>query len=139
VKVVYKNETKALVNIRGKKLKPGETVTSQVFIKHFEEYVENGSLTVYVDGEKVEFGKPAVIEKIETEKVVEQPVPAESNEPEKNAETTAPKEAEKPSAEQTETPPSDPAAETVSAEEQAPVADNTASTTEAGKKKPGKK
>jgi hypothetical protein len=55
VKIQYKNDTSALVNIRGKKLQPGESIVSQVFIKPFEEFVKKGDLTIYVDGVKISF------------------------------------------------------------------------------------
>jgi len=57
MKVQYKNETDGVVNIRGKKLQPGESMTSHVFIKQFEEFVKNGSLAVYVDGERIGSGE----------------------------------------------------------------------------------
>jgi hypothetical protein len=62
MKIQYKNETSELVNIRGKKLKPGESIVSQTFIKHFEEYVRKENLTIYVDGEKISFEQVPVIE-----------------------------------------------------------------------------
>lgn len=61
MKIQYKNETFQLVNIRGKKLKPGESIVSQIFIKHFEEDVKNGSLSIYVDGAKISFEEISAI------------------------------------------------------------------------------
>jgi hypothetical protein len=62
VKIQYKNETSALVNIRGKKLLPGESIVSQVFIRPFDEFVKKGELTIYVDGVKIDFEQAPVIE-----------------------------------------------------------------------------
>jgi hypothetical protein len=61
VRIQYKNETSQLVNIRGKKLKPGESIVSQVFIKHFEEDVKKGNLTIYVEDAKISFEEISVI------------------------------------------------------------------------------
>jgi hypothetical protein len=62
VKIQYKNETDGIVNIRGKKLRPGESIVSQVFIKHFEKEVENGTLTLYLDGVKIYFEQISAVE-----------------------------------------------------------------------------
>jgi hypothetical protein len=62
VKIEYKNDTSAPVNIRGKKLRPDESIVSQVFIKPFEEFVKKGDLTIYVDGVKIGFEQAPAIE-----------------------------------------------------------------------------
>jgi hypothetical protein len=63
VKIQYKNETAELVNVRGKKLKPGDSIVSQVFIKQFEDFVKKGILAVYIDGAKIGFDEIPEAEK----------------------------------------------------------------------------
>jgi hypothetical protein len=62
VKIQYKNDSSAIVNIRGKKLRPGASIVSQVFVKSFEEFVKKGDLVVYIDDVKINFEQVPAIE-----------------------------------------------------------------------------
>jgi hypothetical protein len=62
VKIQYKNDSSAIVNIRGKKLRPGASIVSQVFIKPFEEFVKKGDIVVYIDDVKINFEQVPAIE-----------------------------------------------------------------------------
>jgi hypothetical protein len=100
VKIQYKNETDEIVNIRGKKLRPGDSIVSQVFIKHFEEDVKNGKLTIYINGTKIDFEQiPAVEEEIVNNDPVDIPARDEVSDLTKTDETVSFTETEIPEAE----------------------------------------
>jgi len=89
--IKYVNETEKEINIRGLKIAPGASKESQVLLKHFDEAVGNGELSIFInDGYREIKVKPVgLADKPETEQV-QMPPPDISNGSDKTVEIVVP-------------------------------------------------